>query len=306
MKINSIAPDENDFTEVLCSIALMPKILFYYGDLEKMGVESREKLEKSGVVERDYRRGRVRSVAIVGARKNTDYGKEVAYRAAYELAKRGIVVVSGLAYGIDSVAHRGALDAGGKTVAVLGTPIDRIYPSSHVGLAKEIVDRGGLVMSEYGVGAEIFPKTSFLERNRLIAGLSEAVLVVEAADRSGTLNTAMHALDQNKDLFAVPGDVRRESSVGCNRLIKNGARLFTDYRDILESMEIVEPRRKKVILGADREENLILKAIGAGCFKGEEIVKKTGMSVVIFNQKITMLEIKGQVRAMGMGQWVLS
>ena len=143
----------------------------------------------------------------MGTRKSTKYGSEIAYRLAYEVAKRGAIVVSGLAYGIDSVAHRGALDAGGITVAVLGTPIDKIYPRAHLGLAEKIIETGGVVMSELAPGAKFYPKVSFLERNRLISGLADVVVIPEAAERSGSLNTAAHALEQGREVFAAPGDI---------------------------------------------------------------------------------------------------
>ena len=194
-KNNEIRPQEADFTEVLSSIAVVPKMLYFYGKLPEK---------------------RVKSVAIVGTRKPTEYGARIAKKLAYDVAKRGAVVVSGLAYGIDSIAHRGALEAGGTTIAVLGTPIDYIYPRAHVGLAEEIVQTGGAVMSELAPGAEYHTKTCFLERNRIIAGLADVVVVVEAAERSGSLNTAAHALEQGKDIFAVPGDITRPLSKGCN------------------------------------------------------------------------------------------
>ena len=193
LKNNEIVPQEADFTEVLESIAVTPKRLYFYGKLP-------EKRLKPGA-KRTYERPK--TVAIVGTRRPTKYGEEIAYKLALEVAKRGGVVVSGLAYGIDGIAARGALDGGGATVAVLGTPIDQIYPRAHTGLAARIVENGGCVMSEvpagtqlgeeYVTGVKYHPKTCFLERNRIIAGLADVVVIPEAAERSGSLNTAAGA-----------------------------------------------------------------------------------------------------------------
>lgn len=212
VKNNEIRPQEAEFTEVLESIALTPKTLYFYGKIPQK---------------------RVKTVAIVGTRKFTKYGENVAYQLAYTLAKCGVVVISGLAYGIDSIGHRGALDAGGVTLAVLGTPINEIYPREHRGLAAEIIEKDGAVISELAPGESYYAKTCFLRRNRIIAGLADAVIVVEAAERSGSLNTAAHAVEQGKEVFAVPGDVTRPMSRGCNRLIAAGAYVCSGAEDVL-------------------------------------------------------------------------
>lgn len=305
MKINKISPQEHDFTSQLTAIALKPKMLYYYGTLpENVGLK------------------RSPAVAIVGARKNTSYGEKIAYRAAYEAAKRGAVVVSGLAYGIDSIAHRGALDAGGVTVAVLGTPIDKIYPTAHQGLAREIIERGGAVISEipsgvkYGEAVEYgdkmddyYTRTSFLYRNRLISGLSDVVMVVEARERSGSLNTAAHALEQGKELMVVPGDINRATSVGCNKLINQGALVYAGVEDLLEVLfpaaSKKEVRQLRLPIGDSPVENAILKALGQGVSDGEEIVKVVGLDVSEFNQAVTLMEIKGYIRALGGNRWMV-
>lgn len=289
MKINYFLPDKYEFTERLMSIAVKPERLYSYDKLPDL---------------EDWKG--LKRVAIVGSRRYSDYGEVVAYRAAYELARQGVVIVSGLAYGIDSIAHRGALDAGGRTVAVLGTPINRIYPTAHIGLAKEIVKKGGMVLSEYGPDAEFYPKVSFLERNRLISGLADVVLIVEAGSRSGTLNTAMHALDQGKELWVVPGNIDRLNSVGCNRLLNQGAEAYTGPEELLD---FLFPKREKPkvnkIRGDNKEEEMILKLIAEGVNDGEEIVMRLKMEVTTFSQNITMLEIKGVVRALGMNRWAI-
>lgn len=284
-KIKTFSPLEHKFTEVLESIALTPKKLYNYGNLPG---------------------NRPKCAAIVGARKYTKYGEEVTYQLAYELAKRGVVVISGLAYGIDSIAHRGALDAEGTTVAVLGTPIDYIYPKAHQGLAQEILDKNGCIISELAPGNPYHFRTTFLQRNRLISGLSDVVIVTEAAVKSGSLNTATHALEQGKDLFAVPGDVHRLTSVGCNRLIQQGAYVYTGVEDVLDVLfPDAKRRQQRLIVGDTPEETAILKLLAQDMRDGEKIIAHLGMSASVFNQTITMLEIKGRVRSLGANCWML-
>ncbi|MBQ3271182.1 DNA-processing protein DprA [Candidatus Saccharibacteria bacterium] len=296
MEIKQISPLEHNFTEVLKRLVLIPKTLYYYGKFPVL---------------------RQKTVAIVGARRNTQYGYEIAYKAAYEAARAGAVIVSGLAYGVDSIAHRAALDAGGVTIGILGTPIDQIYPAAHKKLAQEIVEKGGAIVSEYGqkdlaVGGKEM-RARFLARNRIIAGLSDAVLVAEAADRSGTLNTAMHALDCGVELLAVPGDITRLTSVGCNRLIKQGAIPYTEPDDLLDLLfpeRIVKRHSKKLLnkllLKAETEiERAILREIFDGAQDGDEISKKLGLSASEFAQVVTMLEIKGLVVSLGMNKWMV-
>ena len=318
-KINQISPLEHDFTEVLGSIALKPKTLYFYGKIP-------ENMIKNGKTTRP------RTVAIVGSRHNTKYGEEIAYELAYRLAEHNVIVVSGLAYGIDSIAHRGCLDAGGITLAVLGTPIDQIYPASHRPLAAKIIEKGGAVISEYAPlmteyqntslapaefiskkskCREIDHKSAFLYRNRLISGLSDAVVVVEAAEQSGSLNTATHALDQGKEVFAVPGNITNSYSQGCNKLIKQGAIPYTGPKDILDFLfpeEYLENHRKlhrAKLFGDTDVETLILQALASGARSGEEIMTKTHLPPEIFNQTITLLELKSRIRAIGMNKWAI-
>lgn len=299
-KNNEIRPQEADFTEVLSSIAVTPKKLYFYGKLPENRLKSGTK--------RTYERPKV--VAIVGTRKPTKYGEEIAYQLAYEVARRGAIVVSGLAYGIDSIAARGALDAGGVTVAVLGTPIDQIYPRAHTGLAERIVENGGCVMSELPPGAEYQPKTCFLERNRIISGLADVVVIPEAAERSGSLNTAAHALEQGREVFAAPGDITRPMSAGCNRLILQGATPYLAPEDVLGLLFPARRRKKQaqteLMLGDDELETQILQALAAGTREGDDLVSQTGVSVAEFNRAMTMLELKARVRALGANRWTLA
>ncbi|MDO4742070.1 MAG: DNA-processing protein DprA [Candidatus Saccharibacteria bacterium] len=325
-KIKQISPLDNSFTEVLGSIALVPKILYFYGSLP-----GTNNAPKTGSNLNGYNdTSRPKAVAIVGSRKNTRYGEEVAYRLAYELAKKGVIIVSGLAHGIDSIAHRAALDAGGLTIAVLGTPIDKIYPKEHADLANEIVLHKGAVVSEYAPRTPEFLdaplatdeavkdgrrclnfKTTFLYRNRLIAGLSDLVVVVEAAEHSGTLNTAAHALNQGKDVFAVPGNITNINSKGCNRLIAQGATPYTELNDVLRVLfpaDFIKTRRKTLALpfGDTEDETLVLQSIASGENDGENIIKKLNFNAEKFNQIITLLEIKARVRPLGFNRWMLT
>jgi DNA processing protein len=174
------------------------------------------------------------AVALVGSRRSTPYGLRIAERLAASLARVGLTVVSGLARGIDAAAHRGALKAGGRTIAVLANGLSSVYPPEHEELARQIVDQGA-VLSEMPMGqgplADLFPR-----RNRIISGLSLGVVVVEATRRSGSLSTANHALEQGREVFAVPGPVDSLSSQGCHRLLRDGAKLVETVDDILEEL----------------------------------------------------------------------
>ena len=302
-KNNEIRPQEADFTEVLASIAVTPKMLYFYGKMP----ENRLKPGCKRATERP------KTIAIVGSRKPSKYGESIAYKLAYEAAKAGAVVVSGLAFGIDAVAHRGALDAGGVTVAVLGTAIDQIYPAAHQGLAEEIIEKGGMIMSEVAPGVrfrwQIDAKKCFLERNRLISGLSDIVVIPEAAERSGSLNTAAHALEQGREVFAVPGDITRPLSQGCNRLIRQGA---TPLLGINDALDVLFPPKRKVKLaqtalsvGDSPAETAILQLLAAGIRDGEHIMAQSGLNVAEFSQTLTLLEIKNRVLALGANQWML-
>ena len=175
------------------------------------------------------------SIAIVGCRDNTKYGELIAKNLAYNLSKNGITIISGLAKGIDSFAHIGALYAREKTIAVLGNGIDTIYPKENEIIARKILEYGGAIISEYPKGSRI-KKENFIERNRIISGLSRGVVVVEAKEKSGSLITADFALEQGRDVYAVPGSITSKKSVGTNELIKQGAIPVTNYKDILNTL----------------------------------------------------------------------
>ncbi|HEY9403475.1 MAG TPA: DNA-processing protein DprA [Pyrinomonadaceae bacterium] len=197
-------------------------------------------------------------VAIVGSRRCSTYGQNVALMLARDLAARGVTIVSGLARGIDAAAHRGALDAGGRTVGVLGTGVDEVYPRDHKKLAEEILTKGGALVSQFPLGTPPIPE-NFPYRNRIISGLSLGVVLVEAAENSGSLITARLAMEQNREVFAVPGNVTSRNSFGTNYLIKGaGAKLVQQWQDVAAELppEIAarllppEPQKKKRAEGA--------------------------------------------------------
>jgi len=248
---------------------------------------------------------RIPTVAIVGTRKPTAYGKEVTYQLAYDLAQKGVVVISGLALGIDGVAHRAALDAGGITIAVLACGLDTIYPASHKQLADEIIRSGGAIISEYEPDVEA-RDFQFLARNRIVSGLSDAIIVTEAATRSGTLATVHHALDQGREVFAVPGNITSPLSAGCNALIKQGAAPVTSITDILQIIapDLLESQQS-LALGNSPTETKIIQLIQSGTRDGDQLLQDSGVEASEFSQALTMMEITGIVRALGGNQWTL-
>ena len=173
------------------------------------------------------------SIAIIGCREASDYGKKMAFEFAYKLASKGIVIVSGLARGIDSCAHLGAVKAKGQTIAVLGSGLNNIYPKENLKLSQEIIRQNGAIISEYEPNAKPL-KMHFPARNRIISGLSNGVLVVEAKEKSGTMITVDFALEQGRDVFALPGNITSMNSYGTNELIKQGAKLVTNVDEILD------------------------------------------------------------------------
>lgn len=244
-------------------------------------------------------------LAVVGSRRVTPYGRGVTQSLVTGLASKGIIIVSGLALGVDSLAHQACLDTGGQTIAVLPCGPDRIYPSSHTNLARAIIDKGGALVTEYPIGTEPFP-SNFLERNRLIAALSDAVLVTEAAARSGSLNTANHALDLGKPVFAVPGNITSPMSKGCNNLIKAGAIPVTSVDDILNALGWqTEAKSPDKINANTDEERALIGLIASGISDGATLLNDSGLEAALFNQTMTMLEITGRIRPLGANNWAL-
>ena len=243
---------------------------------------------------------------VVGTRKLTPYGKEVAQNMVRGLVQAGFVIVSGLALGIDSVAHQTTLDCGGKTIAVLGTPLDQVYPPENSKLAQTILENDGLIISEYPSG---YPglRINFAIRDRLISGLSKGVLVVEAPEKSGALITAQCALDQNHDVFAIPGSVFSSNSIGPNSLIKKGAKLVTTAQDILDeygsNLKLFE-EQKSIISTKDPVQKTILAILdNNGTVFIDEIIRESGKETSKIIAALSVLEINGLIKNTGNGKY---
>jgi len=282
-EIKGIKTGVNSYLQILNDFANMPSTLYVLGSLPSE---------------------RRTSVAIVGTRRPSSYGKQVTYDLAYKLAKEGIIIVSGLAFGIDAIAHKAALDAGGITIAVQANGLDSLYPASHRQLAKQIVESGGAIISEYPVGTPAH-KHHFLARNRLVSGLSDAIVVTEAATRSGTLSTVNHALDQNKEVFAVPGNITSLLSIGPNALIQQGAHPVLSVENILEIVAPDHIPEQTTLLGSTPLEQKILEFIQAGIQDNEELQQESAVGASEFSQAMTMLEIQGRIRPTGGSRWSL-
>lgn len=253
-----------------------------------------------------YRMGRKlneydRKIAIVGTRKASENGLRYAREWAAGCAGAGLGVVSGLAFGIDAAAHRGCLDGGGQTIAVLGSGIDNITPPGQSGLAQEILEKGGSIISEYPMGAPAY-KGNFLKRNRIIAGLCEASLVVEAPFKSGAINTATQAFEQNRQVFAVPGDINKWQSKGCNLLIKqNKAELASELNDILRFYNLENSLKTNFNLSI--EERIIWEIISKESLETIEIIEKSNLEYGLSTLTLTNLEISGLIRKNLENRW---
>ena len=289
MKINRISPDEHIYTQRLGDIADSPKSLCYIGKLPE---------------------NRAPTVAIVGTRKPTRYGTEVTERLSFDLAKRGVVIISGLALGVDALAHKAALEANGTTLAVVVNVLPDISPKTNLSLARQIVAKGGAIISEWGEEDETpIGKWSFLYRNRLVSGLSDAVIITEAAAQSGSLNTAAHALSQGREVFVVPGNITSPLSAGCNNLLKQGAIPVTEASDVLE---IIAPqllpkaiKQTRLPIGDTPAENTLLQLLASGIRDGEQLQTQSKLSASDFSSALTMLEINGLVKPLGANQWTI-
>jgi len=246
------------------------------------------------------------SLAIVGTRRPTIYGRQVTEEVVTDLVQSGITIVSGLARGIDSVAHRAALDAGGETIAVFASGLDIVYPAENAKLAQAIMEHGALI-SEYPLGvkprAENFPL-----RNRIMSGLSLGVLVVEAGERSGALITAFQALEQNREVFAIPGSILSPASKGTNHLIQEGARLVRNCADILGDLNLIMVTQQleiKEFSPASEAESLILKQLTPEPSYIDEICRRSGLTMPEVSSTLAILELKGVAKQVGNMNYVL-
>ncbi len=244
-------------------------------------------------------------LAIVGTRKATAHGLEIAAHLARELASRGAVIVSGLALGIDTAAHEGALAGKGTTIAVLPVGIDRVYPGHNTGLADQIIHAGGTVISEYDPGTPSY-KLHFLERNRIVSGLCRGIIVVEAPEKSGALATAAHALAQNREVFVVPGPISHENYKGSHSLIRAGARLATSAQEILDDLNLAPilpeqsllPLKEVACNDIQRQIMAVIRSMGTA-LSIDKIQDFTKMDVSVVTRNLTLLLIQGIVREDG-------
>ncbi len=249
------------------------------------------------------------SLTIVGTRRATAYGREVAKHLAGEVAKLGITVVSGLARGIDGVAHRAALEAGGRTIAVMGSGIDIVYPPEHAGLAREIA-LSGAVMTEHPLGAK--PEAQhFPRRNRLLSGLSLGTLVVEAGEGSGALSTVRFALEQNREVFCVPGSIYSPASSMTNRLVQEGAKLVMDVDDILEELNLtqvdpVPPASPALLDVGTGDEPVLAQVLGYEPQHVDELSRRTGLPVTRVSSTLAVMELNGQAQQVGRLNYILA
>ncbi len=282
-EINVITFDEPEYPSLLREINMPPYALYVRGKIPSFE--------------------EILSIAIVGTRKANQSGIDIAHRLAGDLTRAGAYVVSGMAEGIDGAANAGALDAGGETVAVLGCGVDVCYPKFHDRLMKQIIEHGA-VISEYPPGTPPYP-ANFPIRNRIISGLARGVLVVQVPAQSGASITVDFAAQQNRDLFAVPGNIDSPLYVTSNRLIKDGAKMVLQASDVLEEYQSLFPQILSNVVGSkgtsknddafSEEERLILKTIGVRELSTDEIIRETGLTAQTVLAALTMLEIQGAV-----------
>lgn len=249
-----------------------------------------------------------RVIAIVGSRKPTPYGRGVTESITRDLVASSFVIVSGLARGIDGIAHRVALSSGGQTVAVLGCGVDIIYPPDHTLLYYDIIKKSGAIVSEVPPGHTVL-KGLFPARNRIIAGLSQGVVITEGAEDSGSLITARFAAEQGREVFAVPGPITSYLSAGPTKLIKQGAKVVAQVSDILEELTLPEMRKPRtangMVTGDTKEQQLIIDLLTNGELHFDELVNKSGLSASKTGTVLSLLELNGIIRDLGNGKFGL-
>lgn len=248
------------------------------------------------------------AIAVVGTRRLTSYGRQVTQQLVAGLVRHQVTIISGLARGIDALAHKAALEAGGRTIAVLGSGLDRIYPPENKKLATQIADGHGAVVTEYALGVKPDAK-NFPPRNRVISGMSLGVVVVEAGDRSGALITADFAVDQNREVFAVPGNINSPASRGTNRLIQQGAKLVGGIEDILEELNLAQIPEKAAVqmaLPESAEESLLLSLLSHQPTHIDELTRDAGLPSAQVSSTLTLMELKGMVLQVGGMKYVLA
>jgi DNA processing protein len=286
--VNTLTLGSANYPELLSYIPDAPKILY-----------SRGKASLSDLMTKPR-------IAIVGSRKVDSYGSEATTMLSRGLAEKGIVIVSGLALGIDCLAHQAALSVKGLTLAVLPSGIDYLYPATNRGVAEKILETGCIISELAG---KYSPQAhDFLKRNRIISGLADAVIVTEAAVRSGSLNTARHALEQGKTVLAVPGSIFNPLCEGTNNLIRAGALPVTSVADVLAAIGYIETRASDSnidLVARNKQEYTVLTLLKDGITDADEIAQQSGISVSELNTTLTILELDGNIVPTGGNNWVL-
>lgn len=282
LSIKVVSKDDSLYPQNLRELEDAPSVLYVRGEI---------KLQDSN------------AIAIVGSRHITSYGKEVTARFAQELARLGVTIVSGLAFGIDVEAHKNCLEAEGRCIAVLASGLDTITPRSNEWLGLKILKSGGALISEYPLGT--IPQKSFFPfRNRIISGLSKAVLVVEGRQKSGTLHTAAHAAKQGREVFAVPGQITSPMSEAPHYLIKNGAKIAFSTKDILDELNLqlrVDKDEIESVLPTSKDEEDLLQILENEPLHLDEVARISTLKVSEVSARLTMMEIKGMVKSLGSG-----
>ena len=279
LNIDIITLAEDRYPDLLREIPAPPPVLFIRGD-----VNPNDR----------------RAVAIVGTRRLTRYGRDMAQSMARDLAHAGVTIVSGLARGIDGIAHTAALDAGGRTIAVMGNGVKRVYPPQHRTLASRIVEQGA-VLSDFHPDAPP-DGPNFPARNRLISGLALGVVVIEAPSRSGALITVDFAADQGRDVFAVPGALTSPASAGCNRILRDGARLVRNADDVLEDLRLGQAPKQMTLdtpAALDEESRRVLSVLTGDPRHIDEIAASAGIAIATLSPMLMTLELLGFVRNVG-------
>ena len=282
--MTKIELEDKKYPEILKKIENPPKQLYLEGNVELLNTHG---------------------IAIIGSRKCSENGSKIAQKFAQELVSQNITIISGMANGIDTCAHIGALENRGKTIAVLGCGFNNIYPQENEKLYKQIIDNNGLIVSEYPPETEASSE-KFIERNRIVSGLSIGILVIEAKHRSGTSVTAKIAKSQNRKIFTIPHDLNDKCGIGTNRLIKKGASLVTSTKDIIESYDFLEYKEELIKKQKNKNEEKrepkeekykkIYRLIKKGENTSIKIAEKTGSSTKAINNMLIMLEIEGYIK----------
>jgi DNA processing protein len=276
------------YPRLLREVAASPPVLYVAGKLQEMDGWA---------------------VAVVGTRRVTPYGRQITRELVAGLARSNVTIVSGLARGIDGIAHKTALEVGGRTIAVLGSGLASVYPPEHRSLAREIVEKGqGAVISEYALDTPPDAK-NFPPRNRIISGLSLGTIIVEAGERSGALITANFAAEQNREVFAVPGNINSQTSRGPNRLIQQGAKLVLGVEDVLEELNltmITQQVAVQIALPESEEEATLLAHLSPQPIHMDDLTRTTGLSSAQVGSTLALMELKGMVQQVGGMKYVLA